>query len=122
MNRRTAQLPPGFEALEPFAESWALSDAAGRAHRRSASSEADRLAFYAAALPLVPQALAYLDAKPLDRFDEKERRLMNLLLALCHVSLAVEVQGDAEAAHAEARRTLRITRAPSDLNCSGLNC
>lgn len=115
MSPSVAQLPPGFEALEPFVASWALAGAAHRAQLRSASREAR--AFYEAALPLVADALACLDAKPLDRFDEKETRLMNLLLSLCHVSLAVEVQGDTEAKHAEFRRHLRITRAPSDLHC-----
>lgn len=117
MNEQTAGLPPGFEALEPFADTWAVAGAANRARCRTAGSEADRRAFYEAALPLLPIALAHLDAKPLDSFDEKEKRLMNLLLNLCHVSLAVEVQGDAEAKHAELRRHLRIVRAPSDLNC-----
>lgn len=117
MTGNTAQLPPGFEALEPFAESWAVSGAANRAHRRGASNEAERAAFYAAATRLLPDALAYLDAKPLEKLDEKEERLMNLMLCLCHISLAVEVQGDAEAKHAQFRQFLTITRAPSDLHC-----
>jgi len=117
MTEATAQLPPGFEALEPFAESWALSGAANRARKRHASSEAERAAFYAAAARLLPEALAYLDPKPLEKLDAKEKRLMNLMLSLCHVSLAVEVQGDAEAKHAEFRQYLTITKAPSDLHC-----
>jgi len=116
MIEHTAQLPPGFEALEPFADSWGLSGAANRAHRRFASSEAERAAFYTVATRLLPDALAYLDAKPLETLDEKEKRLMNLLLSLCHVSLAVEVQGDAEVKHAQYRQFLTITRAPSDLH------
>ena len=54
--------------------------------------------------------------KPLDQLDEREKRLMNLMLSLAHVSLAVEVQGDDEPKHARSAKYLRITRAPSDVN------
>lgn len=109
-------LPSGFEALEPFVEQWAIAGAAKRAERRMLSSETDRVAFFNAAKDLLPKALAYLDQKPLDQFDENEKRLMNMMLSLCHVSLAVEVQGDAEAKHAQSRQHMRITRAASDFH------
>jgi len=38
---------------------------------------------------------------------------MNLLLSLAHVSLAVELQKDAETVHADFRRFMRITRTPA---------
>jgi hypothetical protein len=108
-------LPSGFETLEPFVESWAIDGAAKRAHRRLVSSEAQRVAFFNAAKDLLPAGLAYLDRKPLHQFDEKEQRLMNLLLSLCHVAQAVEIQGDAEPGHALVRQHMKITRASADL-------
>ena len=104
-------LPPGFEALEPFVESWAVADAGARARRRDASTQEDRAAFYAAAAALLAEALAHLDRKPLSDLDASEQRLMNLMLSLAHVSLAVELQGEAEPVHTEARRLMPIARA-----------
>jgi hypothetical protein len=108
-------LPAGFKTLEPFVESWAIEGAANRAQRRLVSSESERIAFFNAAKDLAPAALEYLDRKPLDQLDEKEQRLMNLLLSLCHVAMAVEILGDDEARHAQGRQHMRITRASADL-------
>jgi hypothetical protein len=116
MSGAHSRLPPGFEALEPFVESWAVEGTAKRALRRLGSSEADRIAFFAAAKDVLPAALTYLDARPLGQFDEQEERLMNLMLSLCHVALAVEMQRDDEAKHAQVRRHMKITRAVADWN------
>ena len=107
-------LPAGFEALEPFVDSWSIEGAAKRAQRRLDSTAADREAFFEAAAGLAAPALELLDRKPLGELDDSERRLLNLMLSLAHVSLAVEVQRDHEAAHARGARQVRITRAPSD--------
>lgn len=107
-------LPAGFEALESFAGEWALAGAQQRYQRRIDSSEAERTAFYAAASNLIEPALAFLDQKPLDAFDDKERRLMLVLLTFCHVAQAVEVQKEQEAAHARLRKTLTISWASTD--------
>ena len=88
--------------------------AAQRARRRSTSSAEERAAFYAAITPQVSPALTYLDGKPLAQFDDRDRRLMKLLLSLSHVALAVELQGDDEARHAQGRQHIRITRASAD--------
>ena len=111
---RESLLPAGFEALAPFVEFWAADTAAGRAHCRDASTEAERLAFYNAANELVPEALAFLDAKPLEQFDEREQRLMKLVLSFGHVAMAVELQREEEPRHARYRPFMRITRAPAD--------
>jgi len=108
-------LPEGYQALEPFAADWALPTAAERAAKRGDSTPAQRKAFYEAALPLAGPALSALDAKPLVSLDDKERRLLDLLLTFAHVSLAVEVQGEAEAQHTLWRNRMQITRAPADL-------
>jgi len=110
-----ALLPPGFEALEPFVDAWAITGAASRARKRNDSAEAERLAFYEVAKELAPAALDYLDRKPLAEFDEGEKRLMNLMLSLAHVAPTVEALGPAEAQHARDREHLKITRASSDL-------
>jgi hypothetical protein len=107
-------LPAGFESLAPFVVFWAVDTAAGRAHCRDISNEANRVAFYNAANELLPEALAYLDAKPLCEFDESEQRLMKLVLSFAHVSMAVELQREEEPKHAENRPYLRITRASAD--------
>ena len=114
MSGAASPLPPGFEQLAPFVDSWALAGAAHRAQRRLESSEAERTAFYHAAKDALPAALAHLDQKPLAQFDEREARLMNLLLSFAHVALAVEVQADHEPKHAQLRKHLRITRASAD--------
>lgn len=119
MSSTSSLLPAGFEALEPFVELWAVDGAANRAHRRLVTSEAEHVAFFSAAKDLLPGGLDYLDRKPLDQLDEKEQRLMNLLLSLCHVAQAVEIQGDDEPRHALGRQHMKITRASADLRQPG---
>lgn len=115
MNTAQSLLPPGFEALEPFAARWAAASAAERDRLRTESNESDRVAFYDACKDWVGPALAMLDRKPLAGFDEREKRLMNVMLCFAHVAIAVEVQGDIEEQRAQARGHLRITRTSADL-------
>jgi hypothetical protein len=110
-----SQLPSGFEALEPFADAWAVERADNRLKRRLKSSAAERVAFFNAGQDLVAAGLAHLDKKPLSQLDAKEQRLMHLLLTFAHIALAVETQGDDEPKHAEGARHFTITRAPADL-------
>ena len=109
-------LPKGFETLEPFAARWAIKGMAARAQARLDSTEADRLSFFDAAKDFVAPALARLDHKPLAGLDDSEKRLMDLMLSFAHVSIAVEMQGENEARHANAAPMMRITRATADLN------
>ena len=113
MSAETA-LPAGFEALEPFVESWSIAGSGARAQRRRESSEAERQAFYAAGSGLLAAALEHLDSQPVDALDPPEQRLMDLVLTLAHVVLAVEVQQEDEPRLAAASRHLRIVRAPAD--------
>lgn len=107
-------LPPEFAVLEPFAARWAVSGSANRAVLRTHSAAEEREAFFAAAAPLLDQALAYLDARPLDRLAQDEMRLMDLMLSLAHVALAVEMQGPDEAKSAPWRDRMPITRSSAD--------
>lgn len=106
-------LPEGFARLEPFVHRWALSGSAARAERRGASSREEREAFYEEGRALLGDALDHLDARGLHALDAADEKLMNLLLSLAHVSLAVELQKDSEAGHAELRQFMRITRSPA---------
>lgn len=110
----SGSLPTGFEALEPFVETWALAATVQRAAKRSASSPEERAAFFAAAAPLLDPALALLDSRPLVEHGPQERRLMDLMFALAHVALAVEIQGPDEIKSAPWRDRLRVTRSATD--------
>ncbi len=107
-------LPPGFAALEPFVDRWAITGTANRAALRGSTTDAERQAFFAAGQPVLAAALDHLDTKPLAALDDAEQRLMNLTLSLAHVSLAVEMQGDDESKHRPNREAMRITQAPAD--------
>lgn len=109
-----ALLPSGFEALEPFVARFAISGTANRAWLRGNTTPEERAAFHAAAKDLIAPALDLLDQKPLDALDDAEKRLLDLALSFGHIALAVEIQGDAEASHAELRQYMRITRSPAD--------
>lgn len=115
MSNADTRLPPGFEAQEALAAAWAIAGADNRRLRRIESGKAEREAFFQALTPVVPAALEYLDRKPLEAFDETEKRLMDMLLTYAHVALAVELQGDDEPKHALGARRVTITRALSDL-------
>lgn len=108
------KLPEGFEALEYFVDRWAVEGTAERDRRRGESTEDECIAFYEATKGLVPQALELLDRKPLPELNERENRLLNLLLSFAHVTLAVEMLGKAEPRHAKFREVMRITRSPAD--------
>lgn len=82
----TANLPAGFEALEPFAANWAGRTAADRAALRGAYPRAERAAFHAACTPLIEGGRKQLDAKPLRNLDEGERCLLDLFLNYAHIS------------------------------------
>lgn len=110
----TVSLPSGFAGLEPFVQRWALGTTAERAARRSASTHEERDAFFTAASPLLDTALGHLDARSLDELAPADQRLMNLMLALAHVALAVEIQGPDEDKSAPWRDLMRIQRSTAD--------
>lgn len=108
-------LPPGYEELESFVPFWAVEGTADRDRRRGESTAEQRAAFFDAAKGLVSHALEQLDKKPLKQLDEREQRLLNLLLSFAHVTMAVEMLDKMEPRHAEFRKVMRITRSPADL-------
>jgi hypothetical protein len=114
MTSHEALLPPGFSALDPFVADWAVAGSNARKNRRLASTEAERLAFYAAATPLLEPAFAYLDQFDIDALEPEQKRLLDLMLMLAHVALAVEKQGSSEAAHAVNHAHFTLTRSTED--------
>lgn len=107
-------LPAGFERLQCFVARWAAPTLAGRDEARLASTPAERRAFYDAAGALAPAALDLLGSKPPAGLAPGERILMDLMLALVHVTLAVELQGEDEHIHARGARMMPITRGHAD--------
>lgn len=109
------QLPDGYEVLEPFVDYWAVHGTAARDAKRTASTEAQRKAFYQIAKDHVPRALAELDQTPLSQLDAKQSALMNLLLSFAHVVNAVELLGAGEAKHAQFRAAMPFQTSTADL-------
>ena len=54
MSAADARLPDGFEALEPFVDTWSVAGAARRARLRLDSAPQEREAFFLAARELAP--------------------------------------------------------------------
>lgn len=114
MTDANSSLPKGFESLEPFVATYALDNANRRAEMRGDAPVEERDAFYKAAQPLLAPALDYLDAKTFDEYDERDKRLMWMMLSLAHVAIAVEIQKEDEERHARLRTFMPVTRAPAD--------
>jgi hypothetical protein len=85
-----AVLPEPFADLEPYA-GWCLATEGERYAKRLASSMGELQAFYDAAFPRLPEAMAYLDALPLDALPDDATRLLRLCQSLVNVSFPVEV-------------------------------
>jgi len=91
-------LPEGYADLEPFVARWSVSGAVERAALHESCDSADRLAFYKAVRSRVKGALTALEGKPLGELDERERRLLNLMLSFARVASEVESRNSFEMA------------------------
>lgn len=87
-----AILPPGFEDLQPLCARWANESINDRAAARLASTFEELKSVYDQLIGRADAALRYLDDKPIEALTDSERRLAALMLALAHISIAVEVQ------------------------------
>jgi len=105
-----SMLPERFAALEPFAKYWAAASLSERDNRRLNSTVDQRKAFYDAAGDMAAEAMDYLDSKSFADYSEADHRLMDLMLALVHVTIAVEVQHEDEPIHARGARRMPIVR------------
>lgn len=86
----SAALPAAFADLEPLAATWALPTEPERALRHRESDYADLELLYRTLLARVPAILETLNARPLDRLDAGEQRLLWLALAFVEAAVAVE--------------------------------
>ena len=84
-------LPAEFSDLEPFAATWSLATEQERWARRMASSIDELQTFYDAALPRVPEAIAYCDTFPLDDLPADAVNLLRVVYSFVMVSFAVEL-------------------------------
>lgn len=110
----TQYLPAGFETLAPFVGRWAVATSAERAALRDQSSADECKEFLSAVMPVVDQALDYLDGHDIQNYGPEEQNLMDLVLGAAHASLVVEVQGPDEAKHSQWRHHMVITTTPAD--------
>lgn len=88
-----SRLPPGFEALEPWLDTWCLPSETERFRRRHASLQEDMLAFKDAIVPVLDDAVSYLNQFPLEALPEDGLRLYYLVMSLAEVAPAIELYG-----------------------------
>lgn len=85
-------LPHGFEVLEPLVADWAHATTDERIQTRGPRSFAEIRAFYDQMVPHAKSALDHLEEFDIDNLPEPQLALMQLVLALAHATIAVEVQ------------------------------
>ena len=81
-----SSLPTKFAALEPFVASWSLETELQRSHRRWTASAQDYQDFYNAMLPILDDALTYLDQFKLGEIPENALALYHLTLAFAEAA------------------------------------
>lgn len=109
-----ALLPPGFENLEPFVDYWARKTTNERWDQRSRAAMADITAFYDAMYERAEDAIAWLDTHfPLGAaLSAPAERLAELLLALAHVAIAVEMHRQPRSPHTAFPHGIRVASGP----------
>lgn len=106
-------LPDEFAELEPFVAYWSVSTTQGRRDQREAASMAEIQNFYDAMLKHAPAAIAYLEPLGLSGLDPKATHLMQLVLALAHVSMSVELHRQPRAPHSPYPHKVRLVQGPA---------
>jgi hypothetical protein len=81
-------LPSDFADLAPFID-WALESERERNAKRYASEMTEIRRFHDAMVARAEAAIAYLDRKGLENFNDADRNLVNLLLSLAEIAPAV---------------------------------
>jgi hypothetical protein len=105
-------LPSGFDELEQFVGYWVRDTNNERWKQRSKASMEEIQRFYDHMLARAEDAIAHLDAFPLDDMPPASERLFKLLLAIAHVAMAVEMHGQPIAHRAQLRSDLQMTQGP----------
>jgi len=95
VRRQTASLPPGFEALEEFIETWGPDlSPLERLKARQRSTPDELASFYARAAPMLDAIFGHLDQFSTDaELPEAERRLYGVALGVIEAGLFMEVYG-----------------------------
>lgn len=106
-------LPSGFKDLEPFVQYWAAEETQERRARRERLSMDEIRAFYDPMLAKAEAAIAHLEGKALDRLEGADLRLMQLLLALAHASMSVEVHRQARAPNTPYPHKVTLVEGPT---------
>lgn len=83
-------LPDQFADLERFAKRWSLATERERYTVRLASSMPELQELYDVALPLMADALDYLDGFDIDDLPNDARNLMRLYFSVVNASFPVE--------------------------------
>ena len=86
------RLPTSFEMLEPLLADWAHATTDERIQTRGPRSFEEIKEFYDRMVPHAQRALDHLEEFDIDNLPEAELALMQLVLALAHATIAVEVQ------------------------------
>ncbi|MGE0773473.1 MAG: hypothetical protein AB7G25_03630 [Sphingomonadaceae bacterium] len=87
-------LPAQFRDLERFVGYWGAATTNGRWERRQAASMGEIVAFYDATVPRAEEILEYLEQFEYDNIPDPCQGLVQLILALPHAALAVELHGE----------------------------
>jgi hypothetical protein len=82
-------LPAPFADLEPYSP-WIVETEPERYDRRLASTMEEMQAFYDAAFPRLPEAMAYCDQYPLDDLPDDAKHLLFMMLSLVEISFPIE--------------------------------
>ena len=85
--------PSRFAALEPYKD-FARETELDRAETINARPYSEIVAFYGAMLPLLPEALDYLNTFDVKLLPREEANLLRLCLAMVEASMAVELFED----------------------------
>jgi len=102
-------LPIGFEALSSYVDLWAAQGIVARDKARTCTDAQERQAFYDAAAPLLPAALAHLDARTKEKWDEADQRLMRIMLSLAHIGFGIEMLGQSEEDNTPSRLRMHLS-------------
>ncbi|HXZ07477.1 MAG TPA: hypothetical protein VEI25_05420 [Paraburkholderia sp.] len=106
----SSRLPEGFEDLEEFVDRWSVPTSHERWARRAAMPYAEIERFYKAMMARADDAAACLEQFPLDVMPAPAQRLFQLMLAMCHAAIAVEVHQAPTIRHAPQQHALRIVK------------
>jgi hypothetical protein len=102
-------LPPAFEALAPFVDTWGRCQTQEeRFHLRVNSAMTELEAFYGIVMPRRDAIFELLDRHPLGSLPEPEALLYRIVLGLTEVAPAVEIFGQPNVPHAPRQGDLRI--------------